>query len=115
MFVMLLLFILKLHNLLLPQRHCTLKIDYHVCNILLVPVNERCCSTLGYWFVCLFVAVVWYVFEILNTLQGLFIFLAFTCTKKVCRGLRAQLGLRRDQQTQGAKSAVNTGTAATWT
>ena len=64
-------------------------------------------------FVCLF-AVLWYVFAILNTLQGLFIFLAFTCTKKVCHGLRAQLGLHRDQQMQGAKSVVITGTAATW-
>jgi hypothetical protein len=67
-----------------------------------------------YLFVCLF-AVLWYLFVILNTLQGLFIFLAFTCTKKVCRGLRAQLGLQRDQQMQATKSAVNTGTAATWT
>ncbi|KAK9512150.1 hypothetical protein O3M35_000635 [Rhynocoris fuscipes] len=29
----------------------------------------------------------WYVFVALNTLQGLFIFLAFTCTDKVIRGL----------------------------
>jgi hypothetical protein len=63
-------------------------------------------------FVCLF-AVLWYVFVILNTLQGLFIFLAFTCTKKVCRGLRAQLGLQHDKQSQGTKSAGNS--AETWT
>lgn len=31
--------------------------------------------------------VLWYVFIALNTLQGLFIFLAFTCTDKVIRGL----------------------------
>jgi hypothetical protein len=62
-------------------------------------------------FVCLF-AVVWYVFVILNALQGLFIFLAFTCTRKVWRSLRVQLGLRRDVQTQGATPAVNTDSAA---
>jgi hypothetical protein len=65
--------------------------------------------------ICLLFAVVWYAFVVLNTLQGLFIFLAFTCTQKVWRGLCAQLGLRRDQQTQGTKSTLNTGTAATWT
>jgi hypothetical protein len=65
--------------------------------------------------ICLLFAVLWYAFVVLNTLQGLFIFLAFTCTQKVWRGLCEQLGLQRDQQTQGAKSAVNTGTAATWT
>jgi len=43
---MLLLFILKLHNLLLLHRHCTLKIDSHVYNIVSVPFNDRCCSTL---------------------------------------------------------------------
>ncbi|XP_021919974.1 probable G-protein coupled receptor Mth-like 1 [Zootermopsis nevadensis] len=32
--------------------------------------------------------VVWYAFVILNTLQGLFIFLAFTCTQKVWQELR---------------------------
>jgi hypothetical protein len=64
--------------------------------------------------ICLF-AVVWYVFVILNALQGFFIFLAFTCTKKVWRGLCAQLVPQRDKQTQGAKSALNTGTAVTWT
>jgi hypothetical protein len=31
---------------------------------------------------------VWYVFVILNTLQGLFIFVAFSCTKKVYKELR---------------------------
>ena len=54
-----------------------------------------------YLFVCLFVclfAVLWCVFAILITLQGLFIFLAFTFTKKVRHGLHAQLGLQRDQQ-----------------
>jgi hypothetical protein len=65
-------------------------------------------------FVCLF-AVLWYVYVILNSLQGLFIFLAFTCTKKVFRGLRAQLGLQRDKQTGGARSTANTVTATTWT
>ncbi|XP_014244248.1 uncharacterized protein LOC106663710 isoform X1 [Cimex lectularius] len=33
------------------------------------------------------VEALWYVFIALNTLQGLFIFLAFTCTDKVIRGL----------------------------
>jgi hypothetical protein len=33
------------------------------------------------------VDVLWYIFIALNTLQGLFIFLAFTCTDKVIRGL----------------------------
>jgi len=62
-------------------------------------------------FICF--AVLWYMFVILNTLQGLFIFLAFTCTKKVCHGLRVQLGMEHDKQSQGPKSAVNT--ADTWT
>jgi hypothetical protein len=65
--------------------------------------------------ICLLFAVLWYAFVVLNTLQGLFIFLAFICAQKVWHGLCAQLGLQRDQQTQGAKSAVNMGTAATWT
>ena len=101
MLVILLLFVLKLRNFLLLHRHRTLKIDSHVCNILSVPVTDRCCSALCYLFVCLFVclfAVLWCVFAILITLQGLFIFLAFTFTKKVRHGLHAQLGLQRDQQ-----------------
>ncbi|KAK3930024.1 G-protein coupled receptor Mth2, partial [Frankliniella fusca] len=36
---------------------------------------------------CLDIDVLWYAFVALNTLQGLFIFLAFTCTEKVVRGL----------------------------
>ena len=142
MLVMLLLFVLKLPNMLPPQRHYTLKTDSRVCKIVSVVgsdrccsdrccsgrccsvrcfsgrccsdrcCSDRCCSALCYLFVCL-LAVLWYAFVILNTLQGLFIFLAFTCTKKVCRGLRVQLGLRHDRQSQGPKSAVNT--ADTWT
>jgi hypothetical protein len=50
---MLLLFVLKLHNLLLLHWHCTLKTDSHVCNILSFPVNDMCCSALCYLFVCL--------------------------------------------------------------
>ena len=33
----------------------------------------------------------WYAFVALNTLQGLFIFVAFTCTKKVIASLRDRL------------------------
>ncbi|XP_026282411.2 probable G-protein coupled receptor Mth-like 11, partial [Frankliniella occidentalis] len=36
---------------------------------------------------CLDIDALWYAFVALNTLQGLFIFLAFTCTEKVVRGL----------------------------
>jgi hypothetical protein len=50
---MLLLFVLKLHNFLLLHRHCALKTDYHVCNILSVAVSDMLqCPVL---FVCLFV------------------------------------------------------------
>lgn len=33
----------------------------------------------------------WYAFVILNTLQGLFIFIAFTCNKKVITGLKGRV------------------------
>jgi hypothetical protein len=33
---------------------------------------------------------VWYVFVVLNTLQGLFIFVAFSCTKTVWLELRSK-------------------------
>ena len=52
---------------------------------------------------------VWYAFVALNTLQGLFIFLAFTCTEKVVRGLGSSLPcahrLRRRLSISAGKSA----------
>ncbi|XP_054719373.1 G-protein coupled receptor Mth2-like [Uloborus diversus] len=40
----------------------------------------------------------WYLFAILNTLQGLFIFLAFTCSGKVKKYFRSKLGARRPSE-----------------
>jgi lipopolysaccharide biosynthesis glycosyltransferase len=94
MYVVVLIFVLSLLNVLLLHSYCILKIDFQV--------------------VCLFVSVLWYAFVFLNTLQGLFIFLNFTCTQKVWSSLRKQLGLKGEVQTQWAKVTVNTATAATW-
>jgi hypothetical protein len=47
---------------------------------------------------------VWYVFVVLNTLQGLFIFVAFSCTKKVWQELRR----KEIPSTQTATSTLGT-------
>lgn len=57
---------------------------------------------------------VWYIFIILNTLQGLFIFVAFTCTRKVIDGLRNSLcngNTTRLERPAGLNAANN---ANTW-
>ena len=41
---------------------------------------------------------VWFGFVILNTLQGLFILLAFTCKRKVARSIRERLSVQDDAQ-----------------
>lgn len=53
---------------------------------------------------------VWYVFVGLNTLQGLFIFVAFTCSKKVVNGVRESCFSRR-RESRSLPNNVVMGTA----
>ncbi|XP_054711013.1 uncharacterized protein LOC129220609 [Uloborus diversus] len=57
------------------------------------------------------IAALWYVFVVLNTLQGLFIFVAFSCTTKVLNHLRDKLKSKckpREFKSGSSGSACNT-------
>ena len=57
---------------------------------------------------------VWYVFIVLNTLQGLFIFVAFTCTKKVRDGVKSALCGQNNNRRHADLDDRHFGAGGTW-
>lgn len=51
--------------------------------------------------------VVWFIFDLLNSLQGLFLFLLFTCTRKVLKDLRSKTSFKSSTMRQMTLSNSN--------